>query len=219
MTMTSSDLGLFVQYGCGLCAPDGWINFDASPTLLVGRVPVIGALLPRKGPKFPPNVRFGDVRRGLPVETASCRAVYASHVLEHLALDDFNKALAETFRILRPGGIFRLVVPDLEAAARKYLDNLITKGSDAAPIFMRETHLGWERRPKGLGQFLREWLGNSRHLWMWDYRSLSAALQQHGFVDIRRAQFGDSSERAFAFVEDPGRFVDACAMEARRPER
>jgi len=48
----------------------------------------------------------------------SCRGVYASHVLEHLALDEFHRAIENTMRILEKGGVFRLVVPDLEWAAR-----------------------------------------------------------------------------------------------------
>src|SRR5262245_22988509 len=31
---------LYVQYGCGLSAPDDWLNFDASPTLWLQLIPV-----------------------------------------------------------------------------------------------------------------------------------------------------------------------------------
>jgi hypothetical protein len=34
----------------------------------------------------------------------SCRGVYASHVLEHLALDEFHRAIENTMRILEKGG-------------------------------------------------------------------------------------------------------------------
>jgi hypothetical protein len=40
-----------------------------------------------------PNVRIGDIVKGLPVPNQSCRGVYPGHVLEHLALDQFHVAL------------------------------------------------------------------------------------------------------------------------------
>ena len=111
--MTSIEGDLYVQYGCGESSPDGWLNFDASPTLMAQRIPFLGNFIRRDKIAFPKSVKFGDVRRGLPVGDKSCAGVYASHVLEHLALDDFHTALKETFRILKPGGRFRALVPDL----------------------------------------------------------------------------------------------------------
>ena len=113
----------YVQYGCGLCAPLGWRNFDSSPTLRLQRLPLVGVALKSSEVVFPANVELGDVIKGLPVRTGSCQGVYCSHVLEHLALNDFRKALGETYRILASGGIFRLVVPDLERQVRNYLDD------------------------------------------------------------------------------------------------
>jgi hypothetical protein len=138
-------------------------------------------------------------------------------VLEHLSFVDFEKAMRETYRVLKAGGICRLVVPDLETLARKYVDAVAAGRADAAPRFMRETMLGVERRPRSLWHFLQDWLGGSRHLWMWDYPSLADVLAANDFVQIRRASFGDSEDPAFRLVEDPGRFVDACAVEARKP--
>src|SRR5690242_17561521 len=100
-----------MQYGCGLCAPAGWRNFDASPRLRLEAMPVIGALSGRSAVIFPKNVEYGNIVKGLPLAKGSCAAVYCSHVLEHLALNDLRTALRETYRVLAPGGLFRLVVP------------------------------------------------------------------------------------------------------------
>src|SRR5262245_33014690 len=102
-----ADEPLYVQFGCGFCAPPGWVNFDSSPTLRIERLPVIGRLVRRKTSRFPSNVRYGDIARGLPIADGSCAGLYGSHVLEHLALDEFRSALLNARRYLRRNGIFR----------------------------------------------------------------------------------------------------------------
>lgn len=200
----------YVQYGCGLSAPATWTNFDASPTMRIQRVPLFGSLLTRGGPRFPKNVRYGNIVKGLPISPSSCDAVYCSHVLEHLSLEDLRIALRHTHDYLRPGGVFRFVLPDLEELARSYLGSSVGQPSIQ---FMEDSMLGYQRRPRGLRGVLREWMGNSRHLWMWDFRSLTPELQQVGFLNIRRATFGDSDDARFRDVEDPGRWEKCLGME------
>ncbi|HEX6859864.1 MAG TPA: hypothetical protein VF138_06660, partial [Caulobacteraceae bacterium] len=65
--MAGTSPKLYVQYGCGLSAPDGWLNFDASPTLRLQRLPLVGRLLTRGRVRFPEAVRYGDITRGLPL--------------------------------------------------------------------------------------------------------------------------------------------------------
>jgi hypothetical protein len=203
----------YVHYGCGWFAPETWLNFDCSPTLRFERLPVVGGLYTRNARRFPTNVRYGDIVRGLPVPAGSCRGIYCSHVLEHLALEDFHLALTHTFQYLKPGGVFRLVLPDLEQLARAYLAD----SSDlAAGRFMEATCLGTRQRPRGLRGFVTQWLGNSLHLWMWDEKALTEQLREHGFRDIRRAAFGDAADRRFDDVEAEERFDGCLALQCRR---
>lgn len=204
----------YVQYGCGWSAPDQWRNFDASPTLRFERLPIIGHLYTKNESRFPGNVECGDIVKGLPVAPDSCEGVYCSHILEHLSMDDFRTALRNTQKILRPGGIFRLVLPDLAHSIKNYVDN---PSNAAALEFMRETHLGHESRARGVKGLLSAWLGSSRHLWMWDYRSITIELEDVGFVEIRRASFGDSSDPQFKGVEDESRWENCLGVECRKP--
>ncbi len=205
---------LYVQFGCGFSSPSGWWNFDASPTLRFERLPIMGKLYTKNESRFPTNVEYGDITKGLPVPLESCSGIYASHILEHLSLSDFRIALKNTYRLLHSGGIFRLVVPDLECLTRKYAQS---QNIEASATFMRETHLGIEKRPRGLKGIVQTFLGNSSHLWMWDYKALEHELISVGFVGVRRCEFGDSSDPMFKLVEDAGRFVDAVAVESRKP--
>jgi SAM-dependent methyltransferase len=207
----------YVQYGCGfLSAPREWENFDASTTLRWERTPVLGRLYTKNSQRFPENVKFGDIVKGLPIEPESCKGVYASHVLEHLTPEGFDRAVENTKNILGKGGIFRLLVPDLEWAAREYIRKIDAEDPTANSFFLRETHLGEEERPQNLLGFVHEWLQISRHLWMWDAVSMEHALRKHGFTKVRRCAFRDCDDRMFDLVEDKHRFENAVAMEAIR---
>lgn len=213
---------LYVQYGCGLTCPDGWLNFDASPRLRIETAPVIGLAIRSAGKRlFPKNARFGNIITGLPVEDRSCDGVYCSHVLEHLDRTSVVKALANTYAILKPGAIFRLVVPDLVWRAEMFLRAHQGAEQSAADAFMRGAYLGVEEPVSGFVCRLRALLGNSAHRWMYDEGLMSSLLADAGFVGIRRCILGDSQDSMFARVEEEDRFFDSgyreLAMEARRP--
>jgi len=207
----------YVQYGCGLSAPKEWTNFDVSPTLRLQKMPIVGTVLRSKlNTTFPSNVLYGDIIKGLPIDDNSCDGLYCSHTLEHLSLKDFRQALKNSFRVLKKGGIFRCVVPDLEFAARAYIKELDNGNNLASLNFINSTLLGIKERPRGLKGFLSSFFGNSHHLWMWDSKSLSEELKNVGFTQIRDCKFNDSEDQMFKYVEDAGRFECAVAIECRK---
>jgi hypothetical protein len=218
-----SDSNLYIQYGCGLCAPDRWQNFDASPRLKLERSPLRTVLRATVKLLFPANVRLGDIVRGLPVANGSARGVYASHVLEHLPRDDVPTALRNTHRILAPGGMFRVIVPDLHWRAAQYLRSAERGDPAAADALMNACALGAREKPRTLMSVLRGRFGRSAHLWMYDFAALKALLEQAGFTGVRRCELGDCHDPMFALVEDEGRFFDAgereLAIEAVKPGR
>jgi SAM-dependent methyltransferase len=213
---------LYVQYGCGASAPDGWVNFDASPRLRLERLPLLGTLLrATAGLVFPRNAVPGDIVRGLPIRDGTVRGAYCSHVLEHLARDDVPIALSNTFRMLTPGGWFRLVVPDLQWRAAHYLNAARNADPAAADGLMEACRLGTrvkERHPVALA---RRQFGRGEHLWMYDFGAVRSLLEASGFTGVRRCEIGDSGDPMFALVEDRGRFFDSgqpeLAVEAVRP--
>ncbi len=204
---------IYVQYGCGWSAPGGWRNFDASPTLRFERIPIIGRLYTKNHERFPENVEYGDIVAGLPLPLNSCKVIYCSHILEHLALDDLRIALQNTYKLLARGGIFRLVMADLEYLINNYIGD---STDEAAINLMTITQLGTKKRARGLNGIIVELLGNSRHLWLWDYKSIKTELQKIGFKDIRRAEYGDSSESIFHHVEDQKRWENCLGVECRK---
>lgn len=208
---------LYVQYGCGLSAPKEWKNFDVSPTLRIQKTPIIGNIVKgRLNVVFPDNVLYGDIIKGLPIKDHSCDGVYCSHTLEHLSLNDFRIALKNTYRILKDGGIFRCVVPDLEWSAKSYLKELEGGNKNASVKFINDTLLGTKARPRGIKGLFVSFLGNANHLWMWDHQSLAAELSDAGFKHMRTCSFNDSEDEMFKLVEAEDRFVHAVAIECRK---
>jgi SAM-dependent methyltransferase len=208
---------LYVQYGCGLSAPNEWMNFDVSFTLRLQKAPIIGTILKSKlNAIFPDNVLYGDIVKGLPISDNSCDGLYCSHTLEHLSLNDFRQALVNSYKVLKRGGIFRCVVPDMENLARSYIQSLDNGDSQACINFVDYTLLAIKERPRGLTGILNAYFGNFQHLWMWDNLSLSAELKNVGFTEIRKCEFNDCEDYMFKYVEDFVRFQNAVAIECRK---
>lgn len=205
--------GLYVQYGCGFSAQNGWVNFDSSPTLRFEKIPILGMLYTRNNQRFDKRVLFGDIVKGLPIAENSCRGAYCSHVLEHLSKNDCIEALKNTYKMLEPGGLFRLVMPDLEFLAKRYVNS---NDADAASLFLREALLGVECRRNSFKQLILDRFGNSRHLWLWDYKSIERALKDAGFESIRKAQFNDSRDLMFIGVENESRWVNCLGVECKK---
>jgi len=110
-----------LNFGCGAAYHPEWTNLDAAPVS--------------------PDVTAHDLRRGFPYTDGTFDAVYGSHVLEHLRPAEGALLLRECFRVLRPAGVARIVVPDLETIAKLYLQSLERALSGDADARMRHEWL------------------------------------------------------------------------------
>mgnify|MGYP001570520095 CR=1 FL=1 len=95
--MSSTKLNL----GCGGRFRDGWVNVNFASTGL--------------------GVIAADLGKGIPFPDQSFDVIYHSHLLEHFPKAHAPVFLKDCLRVLRPGGVIRIAVPDLEAIARNYL--------------------------------------------------------------------------------------------------
>jgi len=119
-----------LNLACGCRTDDQWSNLDFSPYALLAHWPRLSAMLARAGLISPeryarlrgidPNIIRHDLRRGIPFPDAAFDAVYSSHFLEHLPRPAAMPMLAEVRRVLVPGGVVRIVVPDLELVVARY---------------------------------------------------------------------------------------------------
>ena len=210
-----------LNVGCGQTPTPGWRNFDYSPSVRLARRPILTRLLRALG--LLDNAQWGNIQycrssdiqwadcTRLPLPDGSAEVLYSSHMLEHLDRQQSEKFLHEAFRVLIPGGIPRLAVPDLHLFVAEYVDN-----GDGDRLLGR-MHMNMSR-PGTFAQRLRYLLvGPRNHLWMYDAASLGRLLAACGYGEVRVTAAGDTT------IANPGalnlreRESERLYVEARKP--
>lgn len=181
-----------LNLGSGPRAVAGWINVDRSPNVLLERLPLAKRALLRTGvlneghsQAWDAEIVRSDIRR-LPYRSGSVDAVYSSHTLEHLYLDEAKQVVAEAARVLRSGGIIRLALPDARQWARELLRD--EDDPEAGALFNRRLLAFPERRP-GLVARLRDRAGGHVHRWQPTPAMVERMLLDVGFIEVRQCQF------------------------------
>jgi predicted SAM-dependent methyltransferase len=203
-----------INLGCGPVGKEDWINIDWGILAILHKYPRIEKmffklnLFPRGyNVRWPKNLKLHNCKKKLPFDPNSADYIYASHFLEHFKKFEAEEIIIDCHRVLKDGGIIRIVVPDLELLVRKYLekdfdyfrktDDLMNFGKENKkdskdilladilmnnfyPEFYRQKVTGWN---KVMTFFIRP------HLWMYDYESLKSLLETCGFKKIERKLF------------------------------
>ena len=203
-TRNSAGSFLSVNIGCGTSAADGWYNIDNSPTIWLSRIPLAQRLLGL--PAWAKNVRRHNVLKGLPFKDGSVDFIYASHTFEHFSYPQSLALARECVRVLKPGGVLRIVVPDLEHQVREYLADPAVMASHRfiAGLLMQHS---W-----------RDWLHpGAHHSQMFDSRSLLALMREAGFDNPHKSRFGESRVPSILSVESELRKTGSLYVEAEKP--
>ena len=104
------------------------------------------------------------------IASDSVELLYACHLLEHFGRNEIDAVLTEWLRVLKPGGVLRIAVPDFGACAQLYVAGKL---------------------PNGLPDVLGLLMGGQRdqydfHKMAFDERSLTDRLKRLGFSSVRR---------------------------------
>jgi SAM-dependent methyltransferase len=171
-----------LNWGCGGYAEPGWINSDR---------------------KEGPGVLACDILDGLPLEDDSIDYVVSIHALPELSPDQLVSALQELRRVLRPGGVLRLALPDLIKGVEAYLrgdrDYFLVPDEDAGSI-----------GGKLVTQLL--WYGYSRSLFTADF--VEEPLRNAGFGTVAHCAFGETRSPFAGIVELDNRERESLFVEA-----
>jgi hypothetical protein len=117
-----------LNLGCGARVIEGWINVDYGVGARFAKLPwfrAVNSRLKLFHSDWDPRIFIHDLRRPFPWETETVGVVYSSHTLEHLSREEGLAFLGECQRVLRRGGIIRILVPDLAHIVSEYLNGRI----------------------------------------------------------------------------------------------
>jgi SAM-dependent methyltransferase len=174
-----------LHWGCGGHPTEGWINSD-------------------KG-DYPGVELVCDILDGLPLETGSMEYAVSIHALPEISYHDVVPTLAELRRVLEPGGVLRLSLPDLDRGIRAY-----TNGE-------RDYFLVPDRDARTLGgKFITQilWYGWSRTLFTRDF--LEELLRKAGFADVAHCEFRQTASRFPEIVGLDNRERESLFVEATK---
>lgn len=174
-----------LNWGCGATGEPGWINSDVKRGHLVH--------LPY------------DIRDGLPVRDASFDYAVSIHALQEIPLPDIPLALGELRRVLRPGGVLRLGLPDLDRGVDAY------RRGDASYFEVPDEDAA-DPGAKLVVQLL--WYGYSRSLFTWGFARES--LERAGFRRVIRCRFRETPSGHRGIVELDDRERETLFVEAER---
>ena len=177
-----------LNWGCGDHTAGGWLNVDV---------------------KSGPNIDLTcDIRDGLPLESESFDYAVSIHALPELSYSEVVPALVELRRVLRPGGVLRLALPDLRRAVRAYVlgsEEYFEVGKD-------------EARSLG-GRFILHilWYGYSKTLFTEDF--IEELLVGAGFESVAACRYMDTQSRYPEIVGLDNRQNESLFVEATKPLR
>lgn len=176
-----------LNWGCGDHVAPGWINTDVKKNDGVDLV--------------------ADIRNGLPIASGALDYAVSIHALPELSLSEQVPVLTELLRVLRPGGVLRLGLPDLGKGIDAYLrgDRDYFKVDDSIAV-------------SAGGRFITHmlWYGYSRTLFTPDFAS--ELLTRAGFVDVHERPFGKTDSEHAEITALDNREEESFFIEGSRPQ-
>ena len=168
-----------LNLGCGPVRKDGWVNVD-----LFDR----GA-----------DLRL-DLRAPWPFPDNSVSRIYSSHAFEHFDIaQEVPHFLREALRVLEPGGMFDVLVPDTVRPLKAYGD---PSAAYWAIVLARGWHPGCHTQLEHINYHFRQ---NGEHKYAWDAETLARVLKNAGFAAVAQRDFDPT-------MDPPERFLSLCMV-------
>lgn len=186
-----------LNIGCSYKPIPGWVNCDNSLTLKISKIPFLATILfktnliSKKRYDYlktmrEMSVRSIDAKKKLPFQNCSVDSIYISHVLNCFSRNEAIGFLKEAHRVLTPGGVIRISVPDLSKKINIYLKN---KNADEFIDSIYARRLESNSFIKRIEQILS---GNKLYLAQDNFSSLEKMLTTASFTNIYELKPGQT---------------------------
>ena len=167
-----------LHLGCGTVYKDGWINIDNNSDSNIQKL----------------DIKW-DLRYSLPFPDNSADFIYNEHFLEHLTVEEGISAIKDFIRVLKPDGVMRIAMPDLERAILAYLDKDWKENSKAT--FEKYGLTFIQTRAERININFHWW----GHKWLYDWEELERRLKEAGCEKIKRCVIFESEHEALRNLE------------------
>lgn len=167
-----------LNIGCGTDYKEGWINVDNNSD---------------------ENIEDGkldldwDLRNPLPFADNSIDYVFNEHFFEHLSVEEAQPVMQDLMRVLKPGGVMRIAMPDLEWV----VDNYINQPVETDPVIKKYNLEGVKTKAEWINMSFRWW----GHKWLYDWEELQRRLSESGFDNVKRCKLRESEHEALCGLE------------------
>jgi len=115
------------------------------------------------------HINYHDITK-LVFKDNTVDLIYASHLFEYFDREESKNILKEWRRVLKPGGILRLAVPDFEICSKMYNDNKYDLDTFVSMFYGK-----WQINEEKIVY----------HKTIYDFKSLKKLLENNNFKDIR----------------------------------
>ena len=170
-----------LNLGCFDQSIAGWVNTDITPHIFVAKVPGAAFLLRKLGKMTEERyqqhqrgvfdkVKYLNLAKSFPFDANSFDNAFSAHVFEHLYREQAVHCAREIHRVLKPGGIFRVSVPDLDRAVRQY-------DPSSPETLLKLIYESDQPRDK------------NRHHWMYNQHNMGRLLRDAGFSEVSCCQY------------------------------
>lgn len=187
-----------LHIGCGKCILPQWLNTDINP--------------------YTDDVLFFDITKPFPFIDASFKYIFAEHVVEHITFDEFLSTLREIFRVLMPGGVFRIATPALEFLIDLYNNSTNVNNSKyinwSIENFASNTIKSANYKIQDLAIItFNNLMHNWGHQFIYNAAILETTLLMIGFKNVKRCSVGESLHEALRNLEQHGTQIPEWANE------
>jgi SAM-dependent methyltransferase len=152
-----------------------------------------------------------DITKGIPLSDSSIEGIYSEHCLEHISFLSIESILGECFRVLRPGGTLRIIVPDGEIYLTGYSDLLRHKEAQELPYSYRDSKDGLYSPIISVNRIFRD----EGHEFIYDFDCLEKLLLKTGFGQILKLSFGHGRVPSL-LLDSSSRRIESLYIEATK---